>query len=70
MGTGDYIRKKLSMSDLKDTLTHILEHEHQLADANEATMQQYVVQPILRELGWNDTHLASMEVLPELKRRG
>ena len=53
------------MSDLKDTLTHILEHEHQLADANEATIQQYVVLPILRALGWDDTHLASMEVLPE-----
>ena len=53
------------MSDLKDTLTHILEHEHQLADANEATTQQYVVLPILRALGWNDTHLAAMEVLPE-----
>ena len=53
------------MSDLKDTLTHILEHEHQLADANEATTQQYVVLPILRALGWNDTDLAAMEVLPE-----
>ena len=63
--TGDRIRRKLSMSDLKDTLTHILEHAHQLADANEATMQQYVVLPILRALGWDDTDLASMEVLPE-----
>lgn len=53
------------MSDLKNTLTHILEHEHQLADANEATTQQYVVLPILRALGWDDTDLASMEVLPE-----
>ena len=53
------------MSDLKNTLTHILEHEHQLADANEATIQQYVVLPILRALGWDDAHLASMEVLPE-----
>ena len=53
------------MSNLKDTLIHILEHEHQLADANEATTQQYVVLPILRALGWDDTHLASMEVLPE-----
>ena len=65
MGTGARIRKKLSMSDLKDTLTHILEHEHQLADANEATTQQYVVLPILRALGWDDAHLAAMEVLPE-----
>ena len=53
------------MSDLKDALTHILEHEHQLAEANEATTQQYVVLPILRTLGWDDTDLASMEVLPE-----
>lgn len=53
------------MSDLKNTLTHILEHEHQLADANEATTQQYVVLPILRALEWDDTHLAFMEVLPE-----
>ncbi|MDE0685233.1 MAG: hypothetical protein OXI63_20085, partial [Candidatus Poribacteria bacterium] len=27
--------------------------------------QQYVVLPILRALGWDDTNLASMEVLPE-----
>lgn len=53
------------MSDLKNTLTHILEHERQLADANEATTQQYVVLPILRALGWDDTHLAAMEVVPE-----
>ena len=53
------------MSDLEDTLTHILDHEHQLADVNEATTQQYVVLPILRALGWDDTDLASMEVLPE-----
>ena len=53
------------MSDLKDALTYILEHEHQLAEANEATTQQYVVLPILRTLGWDDTDLASMEVLPE-----
>ena len=53
------------MSDLKNTLTHILEHERQLADANEATTQQYVVLPILRALEWDDTHLAFMEVLPE-----
>lgn len=53
------------MSDLKDTLTHILEHERQLAETNEATTQQYVVLPILRTLGWDDTDLASMEVLPE-----
>ena len=53
------------MSNLKNTLTHILEHEHQLADVNEATLQQYVVLPILRALRWDDTDLASMEVLPE-----
>ncbi|MDE0423349.1 MAG: type I restriction endonuclease [Candidatus Poribacteria bacterium] len=38
-----------------------------MADANEATMQQYVVLPILRALGWDDANLASMEVLPEYK---
>lgn len=65
VGTGDYIRKKFYMSDLKATLTHILEHEGQLVGANEATTQQYVVLPILRALGWNDTDLAAMEVLPE-----
>lgn len=53
------------MSDLRNTIAHILEHEHHLADANEATTQQYVILPILRALGWNDTNLASMEVLPE-----
>ncbi len=59
------MRKKFYMSDLKNTLTHILEHKRQLADANEATTQQYVVLPILRALGWDDTHLAAMEVVPE-----
>ena len=59
------IRKKFYMSDLENTLTHILEHERQLADVNEATTQQYVVLPILRALGWDDTDLASMAVLPE-----
>lgn len=53
------------MSNLKNTLTHILEHERQLTNANEATTQQYVVLPILRALEWNDTDLASMAVLPE-----
>lgn len=55
------------MSNLRDTLTHILEHERQLAGKNEATTQQYVVLPILRALGWDDTDLASMAVLPEYK---
>ena len=63
--TFNHIRKKFYMSDLEDTLTHILEHKHQLADVNEATTQQYVVLPILRALGWDDTDLASMAVLPE-----
>ena len=53
------------MLDLRNTLAHILEHERYLARTNEATTQQYVVLPILRTLGWNDTNLAAMEVLPE-----
>ena len=53
------------MPDLRNTLAHILEHERYLAGTNEATTQQYIVLPILRALGWNDTNLASMEVLPE-----
>ena len=53
------------MSDLRNTIAHILEHKQRLADANEATIQQYVVLPILRALGWDDANLASMEVLPE-----
>ena len=65
MGTVDFMIKKFYMSDLKNRLIHILEHERQLAGANEATIQQYVVLPILRALGWDDTNLASMEVLPE-----
>ena len=55
------------MTDLRNTITHILEHKQRLADANEATIQQYVVLPILRVLGWNDANLASMEVIPEYK---
>ena len=53
------------MNDLRNTIAHILEHTQHLADANEATMQQYVVLPILRALGWDDANLTSMEVLPE-----
>ncbi|RKU38759.1 hypothetical protein C6496_04445 [Candidatus Poribacteria bacterium] len=55
------------MNDLRNTIAHILEHEQHLSNANEATLQQYVVLPILRALGWDDTNLASMEVLPEYK---
>ncbi|MDE0017023.1 MAG: hypothetical protein OXU51_12595 [Candidatus Poribacteria bacterium] len=53
------------MTDLRNTIAHILEHKQHLAEANEATMQQYVVLPILRALGWDDANLASMEILPE-----
>lgn len=35
------------MADLRNTIAHILEHEQHLADANEATIQQYVVLPTL-----------------------
>ena len=59
------MKKKFHIPDLRNTLTHILEHERQLVHANEATTQQYVVLPILRALEWNDTNLASMEILPE-----
>ena len=55
------------MNDLRNTIAHILEHQQQLAEANEATTQQYVVLPILRALGWDDTNLAAMEVLPEYR---
>lgn len=53
------------MADLRNTIAHILEHKQNLADANEATTQQYVVLPILRALGWDDINLAGMEVIPE-----
>ena len=53
------------MTDLRNTIAHILEHKQHLAEANEATIQQYVVLPILRALGWDDVNLASMAVLPE-----
>lgn len=55
------------MTDLRNTIAHILEHKQHLAEANEATIQQYVVLPILRALGWDDTSLASMEIIPEYK---
>ena len=58
------------MTDLRNTIAHILEHRQHLAAANEATIQQYVVLPILRALGWDDANLASMEVLPEYAVRG
>ena len=47
------------MADLRNTIAHILEHKQHLVKANEATIQQYVVLPILRALGWDDTNLAS-----------
>ena len=53
------------MTDLSNIIAHILEHKQHLADANEATIQQYVVLPILRALEWDDTNLASMEIIPE-----
>jgi hypothetical protein len=53
------------MIDLRNTIAHILEHKQHLVEANEATIQQYVVLPILRALGWDDVNLAYMEVLPE-----
>ena len=53
------------MTDLRNTIAHILEHKQHLVEANEATTQQYVVLPILRALGWDDVNLASMEILPE-----
>ena len=37
------------MTELRNTIAHILEHKQYLADANEATIQQYVVLPILPE---------------------
>ena len=55
------------MANLRNTIAHILEHKQHLADANEATTQQYVVLPILRALGWDNANLVSMEVLPEYK---
>ena len=55
------------MTDLRNTIAHILEHKLHLADANEATIQQYVVLPILRALGWDDANLASMEIIPEYR---
>ena len=58
------------MADLRNTIAHILEHKQYLVEANEATIQQYVVLPILRALGWDDANLASMEVLPEYAVKG
>ncbi len=55
------------MADLRNTIAHIFEHKQHLAGVNEATTQQYVVLPILRALGWDDTNLASMDVIPEYK---
>ncbi|RKU32518.1 hypothetical protein C6495_10660 [Candidatus Poribacteria bacterium] len=53
------------MMSLKNTIAHVLEHQDYLEQSNEATAQQYVVLPILRDLGWNDSDLSSREVLPE-----
>ena len=53
------------MTDLRNTIAHILEHKQHLAETNEATIQQYVVLPILRALEWDDVNLTSMEIIPE-----
>ena len=53
------------MTDLRNTIAHILEHKQHLAEANEATIQLYVVLPILRALEWDDLNLTSMEIIPE-----
>ena len=53
------------MMSLRNTIAHVLEHQDYLEQSNEATAQQYVVLPILRDLGWNDSDLSSREVLPE-----
>ncbi len=53
------------MIDLSNTIAHILEHKQHLAEANEATIQQYVILPILRALEWDDVNLTSMEIIPE-----
>ena len=58
------------MNDLSNTIAHILEHKQHLAETNEATTQQYVILPILRASGWDDTNLASMEILPEHAVKG
>ena len=58
------------MVDLRNTIAHILANKQHLVEANEATTQQYVILPILRALGWDDTNLASMEVLPEHAVKG
>lgn len=55
------------MNNLRNTIAHILEHRRRLSGANEAATQQYVILPILRALGWDDTNLESMEVLPEYR---
>lgn len=53
------------MTSLRNTIAQVLEHQDYLEQSNEATAQQYVVLPILRDLGWNDSDLSSREVLPE-----
>ena len=61
------------MNDLSNTIAHILEHRKRLEHSNEALtkpeaiVKQYVILPILRTLGWNDTNLVSIEVMPEYK---
>lgn len=60
-----YKEDLFSMMSLRNTIAHVLEHQDYLEQSNEATAQQYVVLPILRALGWNDSDLSSREVLPE-----
>ncbi|MDE0426060.1 MAG: type I restriction enzyme HsdR N-terminal domain-containing protein [Candidatus Poribacteria bacterium] len=61
------IQMNPEIPDLRSTIAHILAHKRCLAGANEATTQEYIILPILRALGWDDTNLASMEVLPEYR---
>lgn len=65
------IAHALEQTNLRNTLEYILESQEILEQSsNEATAQQYVILPILRALGWDDTDLASMEIVPEYKVKG
>lgn len=61
------------MTHLGDTIAHILKHRQDLELAIQSTTQpeaitkQYVILPILRALGWNDTNLGAVEIVPEYK---
>lgn len=54
--------------NLKEIIDHIIKSTQTIIDRDfdETATKQFVVLPILRALGWDDSNLETLEVLPEI----